>query len=91
MALSPGSRHGVYLIGALLGKGGMGAVYQARDPRLDRTVAVKVMPESIARDPDLLARFEREAGTLASPNHPNIAHLYGLENLSAELRRRVAK
>ena len=49
------------------------------------------MPESIARDPDLLARFEREAGTLASPNHPNIAHLYGLENFSAELRRRAAK
>jgi len=77
--LSPGSRHGVYQIGELLGKGGMGEVYRARDTKLDRDVAVKVLPESFARDPDLLARFEREAKTLASLNHPNIAHLYGLE------------
>ena len=57
----------------------MGEVYQARDTKLDRDVALKVLPESFARNPDLLARFEREAKTLASLNHPNIAHLYGLE------------
>lgn len=79
MPLNPGSRHGVYQIGELLGKGGMGEVYQARDTKLDREVALKVLPESFARDPDVLARFEREAKTLASLNHPNIAHLYGLE------------
>jgi len=69
----------VYKIGELLGKGGMGEVYHARDTKLDRDIALKVLPDSFARNPDLMARFEREAKTLASLNHSNIAHLYGLE------------
>ena len=80
MPFTPGSRHGAYQIGELLGKGGMGEVFLARDTKLNRDVAVKALPESFARDPGLMARFEREARTLASLNHPNIAHLYGLEN-----------
>ena len=69
----------MYKIGELLGKGGMGEVYHARDTKLDRDIALKVLPDSFARNPDLMARFEREAKTLASLNHSNIAHLYGLE------------
>jgi Tol biopolymer transport system component len=79
MALSTGERLGSYEILELLGAGGMGEVYRARDERLDREVAIKVLPEELEQDADRLARFEREARVLASLNHPNIATLYGLE------------
>ena len=79
MALNPGTKLGVYEILASLGSGGMGDVYRARDTKLGREVAVKVLPESFARDPERVARFEREARLLASLNHPGIATLYGLE------------
>src|SRR5438445_2009372 len=68
-----------YLLEARLGSGGMGEVYQARDTRLGRSVAVKMLPEVFERDPERVARFEREAKLLASLNHPNIAALYGME------------
>ena len=79
MSLSPGIRLGVYEVVALLGSGGMGEVYRARDTKLNRDVAIKVLPDSFASDADRLARFTREAQTLASLNHPNIAQIYGLE------------
>jgi serine/threonine-protein kinase len=79
MSLTPGSRFGSYEVTARLGAGGMGEVYRARDPRLDRDVALKVLPTAFIEDPDRLARFQREAKVLASLNHPNIGHLYGLE------------
>jgi serine/threonine-protein kinase len=72
-----------YTIEAHLGTGGMGEVYRARDTRLGREVAIKVLPETVARDPDRVARFEREARLLASLNHPHIAALYGLESSAA--------
>src|SRR5436853_6658845 len=68
-----------YTISAKLGEGGMGAVYRATDTKLNREVAVKVLPDSFAADPDRLARFTREAQVLASLNHPNIAAVYGVE------------
>ena len=74
-----------YRITAALGVGGMGEVYRARDTKLDREVALKVLPEAFANDPDRLARFEREAKVLASLNHPNIAHLYGLETVNNQM------
>ncbi|MDO8680153.1 MAG: serine/threonine-protein kinase [Acidobacteriota bacterium] len=79
MALDPGTRLGVYEVVALLGAGGMGEVYRARDTKLNRDVAIKVLLPSVAGDPDRLARFSREAQVLASLNHPNIAHIHGLE------------
>ncbi len=79
MAPTTGTRLGPYEIGSLLGVGGMGEVYRARDTKLGRDVAIKVLPESFAADPERVARFEREAKTLASLNHPNIAAIYGLE------------
>ena len=79
MSLSAGSRLGPYEILSALGAGGMGEVYRARDRRLDRDVAIKILPELFAADPERIARFEREAKTLASLNHPNIAHIHGLE------------
>jgi serine/threonine protein kinase len=79
MPLSVGNKLGPYEIIAPLGKGGMGEVYRAKDTNLDREVAIKVLPNTLARDPDRLARFEREAKVLASLNHPNIATIYGLE------------
>jgi len=79
LALTPGSRLGVYHITAPIGEGGMGQVYRARDTKLNREVALKVLPDSFANDPDRLARFTREAQTLASLNHPNIAHIHGFE------------
>jgi len=77
--LVSGSRLGPYEIVAPLGAGGMGEVYRARDTRLKREVAIKVLPDAFARDPDRLARFQREAETLATLNHPNIAAVYGFE------------
>ena len=79
MALAPGTRLGVYEIVAPIGEGGMGLVYRARDTKLNRDVALKVLPDAFANDADRLARFTREAQTLASLNHPNIAHIHGLE------------
>jgi serine/threonine protein kinase/Tol biopolymer transport system component len=76
---TPGTRLGVYEIVAQIGEGGMGVVYRARDTKLNRDVALKVLPDLFASDADRLARFTREAQTLASLNHPNIAHIHGLE------------
>jgi Tol biopolymer transport system component/tRNA A-37 threonylcarbamoyl transferase component Bud32 len=82
--LSSGTRLGTYEITAHIGSGGMGEVYQAHDTKLGRDVAIKVLPEQFARDPERLARFQREAKMLAALNHPNIAAIYGLEQ-SGEL------
>src|SRR5579859_3917648 len=79
MTLAPGTRLGPYEILAPIGAGGMGEVYKARDTKLDRHVAIKVLPEALANDLERLARFEREAKVLASLNHPNIAQIYGIE------------
>ena len=79
MALTPGTRLGVYEIVAAIGEGGMGQVFRARDTKLDRDVAIKILPEAFAHDADRLARFTREAKTLASLNHPHIAGIHGLE------------
>jgi predicted Ser/Thr protein kinase/WD40 repeat protein len=79
MPIASGTRFGPYEILASLGAGGMGEVYRARDTKLDREVAIKVLPDALAQDPDRLARFEREAKVLASLNHPNIAQIYGIE------------
>src|SRR5205085_12006979 len=82
MPLSPGSRIGSYEIVSPIGAGGMGEVYRARDTKLHRDVAIKVLPDLFARDPERLARFEREARTLAALNHPHIAQVYGVEDLA---------
>src|SRR5262245_26558610 len=74
-----GQRIGVYRLDALLGAGGMGQVYRARDTRLQRDVAIKLLPDAFAGDPGRLARFEREARTLASLNHPHIGAIHGVE------------
>src|SRR6202049_915883 len=79
MPLSAGTRLGPYEILAALGAGGMGEVYRAKDTKLKRDVALKVLPEAFARDPERMARFQREAEVLASLNHPNIAAIYGVE------------
>ncbi len=79
MPLEPGTTLGPYQVTAKIGEGGMGEVYQARDTKLDRDVALKVLPEAFTSDSDRLARFEREAKVLASLNHPNIGSIYGLE------------
>ena len=79
MALTRGVRFGPYEITTLIGKGGMGEVYRAADTNLGRQVAIKVLPEAFAADPERLARFEREAKTLAALNHPNIAQIHGFE------------
>ena len=79
MALSSGNRLGFYEIKAPLGAGGMGEVYRAKDTKLNREVAVKVLPTAVAEDAERLARFRREAQVLASLNHPNIAAIYGLD------------
>ena len=80
MSLTAGRRLGPYEILAALGAGGMGEVYRARDTKLNRDVAIKVLLPAVANDPDRLARFSREAQVLASLNHPNIAAIYGLED-----------
>ncbi len=79
MPLQPGTTLGPYTVTAKIGEGGMGEVYRARDTKLDRDVALKVLPQAFMDDPDRLARFEREAKVLASLNHHNIGHIYGLE------------
>ena len=82
MPLATGTRLGVYEILSPLGAGGMGEVYRARDSKLGRDVALKILPAAFAADPDRLARFQREAQVLASLNHPNIAAIFGLEESS---------
>src|SRR6266851_156704 len=82
MPLSAGTRLGPYEILSALGAGGMGEVYRAKDSKLGRAVAIKVLPEELALDPERMARFEREAKVLASLNHPNIAQIYGVEDRS---------
>jgi Tol biopolymer transport system component len=80
MPLTAGTRLGPYIVEAPIGAGGMGEVYRARDSKLNRDIALKVLPELFTADPDRLTRFRREAQVLASLNHPNIAHIYGLED-----------
>src|SRR5262249_20218855 len=80
MLLTAGARLGPYEILAAIGAGGMGEVYRARDTKLDREVAIKVLPELFVSDPARIARFQREAKTLASLNHPYIGGIYGLED-----------
>ena len=87
MALSPGTRLGPYEIAAQIGKGGMGEVYRALDTNLARQVAIKVLPDAVAHDPERLARFEREARTLAALNHANIAQIHGFERAAASTLR----
>ncbi len=82
MPLSTGARLGQYEITGPLGAGGMGEVYRARDTRLHRDVAVKILPDAFHGDPERRARFEREAHVLASLNHPNIAQIHGIEESS---------
>src|SRR6187200_2857368 len=79
MNLAAGTRIGPYEILSVIGAGGMGEVYRARDAKLNRDVAIKVLLQSVAADPDRIARFRREAQVLASLNHPNIAHIHGIE------------
>src|SRR5262245_46102886 len=79
MRLSPETRLGPYEIVALLGAGGMGEVYRARDTRLKREIAIKVLPGDVASSPDRLARFEHEATTVAGLNHPNVVTLHSIE------------
>ena len=79
MTLTPGTRLGAYEILAVIGAGGMGEVFRARDMRLQRDIALKVLPDTFVRDPDRLARFRREALVLAAMNHPNIAAIFGVE------------
>src|SRR5262245_60359293 len=88
MGLSPGTRLGSYEILEPLGAGGMGEVYRARDTKLGRDIALKIVAEGFGGDPDRIARFEREAYVLASLNHPNIAQIHGLEE-SAGIRALV--
>src|SRR5438105_13827667 len=79
MSLTAGTRIGPYQISSQIGEGGMGIVFRASDTKLQRDVALKLLPDHFADDPDRLARFQREAQLLASLNHPNIAQIYGLE------------
>src|SRR5512139_3862575 len=78
MSLAAGTRLGPYEIQAAIGAGGMGEVYKAKDTRLDRTVAIKVLPADISADPDRRARFEREAKTIAGLTHPHVCALYDI-------------
>src|SRR6476620_9466732 len=80
MPLGPGTKIGSYEVLATLGAGGMGEVYRARDTKLHREVALKVLPEAFSNDAERLARFTREAQLLASLNHPHIGHIHGLED-----------
>jgi Tol biopolymer transport system component len=80
MVLSPGDRVGSYEVVAAIGAGGMGEVYRARDSKLNRDVAIKILPEAFLNDPDRLARFKREAQVLAAVNHPNVGAIYGFDD-----------
>src|SRR5512144_2864508 len=85
MALAAATRLGPYEILGLIGSGGMGEVYKAKDTRLDRTVAIKVLPSEISSDPDRRARFEREAKTIATLSHPHICTLYDVGEHASSL------
>src|ERR671910_3359981 len=85
MSVAPGTLIGHYEILERLGAGGMGEVYRARDTKLSRDVALKILPEAFAADSDRLARFTREAQTLAALNHPNIAQIHGVEESTGSL------
>ena len=89
MPLTPGTRIGPYDVVGTLGAGGMGEVYRARDARLEREVALKILPESFGRDPDRLARFEREAKAVASLSHPNILAVFDTGTAAPTGRRRA--
>src|SRR5687768_4521138 len=84
MSLAPGVRLGAYEVSALIGAGGMGEVYRARDTKLGRHVALKILPDSFTHDPDRIARFRREAQVLASLNHPHIGAIYGLDEANGQ-------
>src|SRR6187401_3703595 len=90
MSLSNGTKIGPYEVLSPLGAGGMGEVYRARDTRLDRDVAIKVLPELFALDPDRLTRFEREAKALASLSHPHIAQVHEIAELPSGGGTKVA-
>src|SRR5499425_1295870 len=79
MSIEPGSRIGPYEVTSHIGEGAMGVVFRAHDTKLQRDVALKLLPDHLADDPDRLSRFQREAQVLASLNHPHIAQIYGLE------------
>src|SRR5216684_2536668 len=79
MTIAIGTQLGSHLVTASLGRGGMGEVYRARDTKLKREVAIKILPDEFSRDPERVARFQREAEVLASLNHPNIAAIYELD------------
>src|SRR5215831_13752207 len=81
MSIQPGSRIGPYEVTSHLGEGAMGVVFRAHDTKLQRDVALKLLPGNFAKEPERLSRFQREAQLLASLNHPNIAHIYGLEEV----------
>jgi len=83
MSMTAGTRLGSFEIVGAIGAGGMGEFYRTRDTKLNHDVALKVLPDALAADPDRLARFEREAQVLAALNHPNIAHIHGFENAGA--------
>src|SRR6185503_3481282 len=83
MAIAPGTRISTYEVTSQLGEGGMGVVFRAKDTKLLRDVALKVLPDDLANDPDRLSRLQREAQLLASLNHPNIAQIYGLEHVGS--------
>src|SRR5262252_2962225 len=83
VSLAPRTRLGIYEVVSALGAGGMGEVYRARDTKLGRDVALKILPDAFSRDPDRVARFTREAQVLAALNHPNIASIYGFEESGA--------
>jgi eukaryotic-like serine/threonine-protein kinase len=85
MALAAGTWIGACEITSAIGAGGMGEVYRARDSRLKRVVALKILPPSIASDRDRVARFQREAELLAALNHPNIAHIHGVEEADGQI------
>jgi eukaryotic-like serine/threonine-protein kinase len=80
MSLDPGAKLGSYEVTSMLGKGGMGEVYRARDPKLKRDVAIKVLPAEFSSDSERVSRFQREAEALAALNHPNIAAIYDLQD-----------
>ena len=84
MPLTEGTRIGPYEIKSPLGEGGMGVVFRALDTKLHREVALKLLPDHFADDPDRLSRFQREAQVLASLNHPNIAQIHGLEDSTSQ-------
>ena len=85
MTIAVGTRLGPYEVLSALGSGGMGEVYRARDPRLKRDIALKVLPDSTARDPERRARFEREAQSIAALSHPNIVTIHSVEEADGEL------